>query len=297
VHLTPIEIGSRTFVGNGAILQSDTRLGDDSLVGVLSTPPTRPADGTSWLGLPALELPRIADRPDPARTTSPPRRLVLARGSIELVRILLPSTVSVLLGLLVVLTLASVGRAGGSILVMVITAPVLLLAASLAAALLTIAMKWLLIGRYGVGEYPLWSLFIWRDELINTCQEQLAGAWLLTPALGTPLMPIYLRAMGAEVGRDVWFETLAVTEFDLVHLGDGCVVNRGACVETHLFQDRLMRTGPAHMHSGSTLGPQSALLPDTSLGERCIVGARSFVMRSERLPANTRWHGAPVVGA
>jgi non-ribosomal peptide synthetase-like protein len=295
LQLAPIEIGNRTFLGNGAILQTDTRLGDDSLVGVLSTPPRRPADGTSWLGLPALELPRIPDRPDPARTTSPPARLMLARGAMELVRILLPSTVAAMLGLLILLALSSIGQASGSMLVMALAAPALLLAASIAAALVTIALKWILIGRYQVGEYPLWSLFIWRDELINTCQEQLAGAWLLTLALGTPLMPIYLRAMGAKIGRDVWFETLAVTEFDLVQIGDGCAVNRGACIETHLFHDRLMRTGLATMAPGSTLGPNSAVLPDTTMGHSCRVGARSFVMRGERLPANTRWHGAPVV--
>jgi len=108
-------------------------------------------------------------------------------------------------------------------------------------------------------------------------------------------MPIYLRAMGAKIGRDVWFETLAVTEFDLVQIGDGCAVNRGACIETHLFHDRLMRTGRATMAPGSTLGPNSAVLPDTTLGHSCRVGARSFVMRGERLPDHTRWHGAPVV--
>ena len=293
--LAPIELGSRTFVGNGAILQSDTRIGDDCLVGLLSSPPTRAASGTSWLGLPALELPRIPDRPDPARTTNPPRRLVLARGAMELVRILLPSTISVMLGLLAILALDSIGRSSGSVWVTAAAAPLVLLAASVGAAAVTVLLKWVLMGRYRVGEYPLWSLFVWRDELINTCQEQLSGAWLLGAALGTPLMTLYLRAMGAKVGKDVWFETLAVTEFDLVDLGDGCAVNRGACIETHLFHDRLMRTGPATLGPGSTLGPNSAVLPDTTLAARCSVGARSFVMRGERLPANTRWHGAPVV--
>lgn len=293
--LAPIEVGSRTFIGNGAILQSDTKLGDDSLVGLLSSPPTRSAHGTSWLGLPALELPRVPERTDPARTTTPPRRLVLARGAIDLVRILLPGTVSVILGLLVLVTLDSIGRFSGSVWVTAAAAPVVLLAASVGAVLVTIAVKWLLMGRYRVGQHPLWSLFVWRDEIVNTCQEQLAGGWLLNLALGTPLMPIYLRAMGAKVGKDVWFETLAVTEFDLVHLGDGCTVNRGACVETHLFHDRLMRIGPATLGQGSTLGPGSVVLPDTTLGPRCSVGARSFVMRGEQLPAHTRWHGAPVV--
>jgi carbonic anhydrase/acetyltransferase-like protein (isoleucine patch superfamily) len=48
---------------------------------------------------------------------------------------------------------------------------------------------------------------------------------------------------------------------------------------------------------GSTLGPISAMLPDTALGAGCSVGARSVVMRGEELPPGTRRHGAPVVAA
>ncbi len=136
---------------------------------------------------------------------------------------------------------------------------------------------------------------MWRDEIINSLQEELARTCLLGDCVGTPLMSIYLRAMGAKVGRDVWFETLAVTEFDVVELGDGCVVNRAACVETHLFHDRLLRIGPARLGAGSTLGPSSVVLPDTVLGAGARVGGRSVVLGGEELPPGTSWHGAPVV--
>jgi non-ribosomal peptide synthetase-like protein len=130
--------------------------------------------------------------------------------------------------------------------------------------------------------------------VVNTCGVQLAGSWLLASALGTPLLPAYIRAMGGKVGKGVWFETLNITEFDLVEVGDGCAVNRFACIETHLFHDRLLRMGPAVLGRDSTLGPNSAVLPDTVLGSGCTVGGRSVVLRGERLPANTAWHGAPV---
>jgi len=230
IEVTPIEVGSGTFLGNGAILRAGTRLGDNSLVGALSSPPVTSADGTSWLGLPPLELPRIPEQTDPSRTTTPPRRLVVARGAMELLRILLPTTLSVALGALVFVALDSIAAAGGMIW-FVAAAPFVILVASLCAVGATVAAKWLLIGRYRPGRHPLWSFFVWRDELVNTLQEQLAGAWLLSNSLGSPLVPAYLRAMGCKVGRNVWFETLAVTEFDLVSLGDGCAVNRGACVE------------------------------------------------------------------
>jgi non-ribosomal peptide synthetase-like protein len=158
----------------------------------------------------------------------------------------------------------------------------------------TIAVKWALIGRYRPGEHPLWSSFVWRDEIVNTCQEQLAGGWLLRTAIATPLLPVYLRMMGAKVGRQVWCETLNLTEFDVVDLGDGSVINRHAVVETHLFHDRLMRIGPGVIQPGATLGPATAMLPDTIIGAHCSVSGRSVVMRGEQLPAHTRWHGAPV---
>jgi non-ribosomal peptide synthetase-like protein len=161
--------------------------------------------------------------------------------------------------------------------------------------MLTVAAKWVIIGRYRRGEHPLWSFFVWRDEVMNSCQEQLAGAWLLQSALGTPVMSVYLRAMGAKVGRGVWCETLAITEFDQVTIGDGCVVNRGACIETHVFHDRVLSIGPARLEAMSTLGPSSVVLPDTKLGEGSSVGGRSVVLRGESLPPGTRWHGAPVV--
>lgn len=295
IHLEPIAVGSRTFIGNGAILTAGTRVGDDSLIGIESNAPRRSADGTSWFGAPPIELPRVPDRTDPARTTSPPPRLVIARGATEIVRILLPTSVGIVLGALVLLALEDIGASAG-LWAMVAAAPPLVAAAAVAAVLVTVAVKWLVIGRYRPGQHPLWSSFVWRDEIVNSCQEQLAGEWLLEKALGTPLVPAYLRAMGATVGRDVWCDTLAVTEFDVVAVGDGCAINRGACLETHLFHDRLLRIGPTELGPGSTLGPVSAVLPDTRLGAGCVVGGRSVVLRGEELPPGTRWHGAPVVG-
>lgn len=294
LHVAGIEVGERTFLGNSAILSGGSRIGDNGLIGVLTTPPRRTPDGTSWFGAPALELPRVPDQPDRSRTFDPSDRLVAGRSVMELIRSLLPATISVALAALVFSALEAIGARDG-ILAMAVAAPFVLVAAGLCAAAATVVLKWLLMGRYRPGEHPFWSFFVWRDEIINCLQEELARPWLLAGGIGTPVMNWYLRAMGAKVGRNVWFETLAVTEFDVVTLGDGCVVNRGACVETHLFHDRLMRIGPARLGPGSTLGPSSLVLPDTVLGAGARVGARSVVLRGEELLAGSSWHGSPVV--
>jgi non-ribosomal peptide synthetase-like protein len=91
LHAARIEVGTGTFLGNSAVVPGGCRLGHGCLVGVLTTAPSEAPDGTSWLGSPALELPRVPEAVDPARTIDPPWRLILARGALELIRILLRS--------------------------------------------------------------------------------------------------------------------------------------------------------------------------------------------------------------
>ncbi len=293
LQVEPVSVGRRTFLGPGAILRGGTELGDDSLVGVLTLAPRRPPAGSSWFGVPALELPRARDCASAERTTNPPARLVAARAAMDLLRLLGPNTISMLIGLAELLGLIWLIRHLGLGATLPL-APIVTLAAGVLATAITVALKWVVMGRYRPGTHPLWSFFVWRDELMNALQEQLAGEMLMEMALGTPLMSLYMRAMGSRVGRDVWIETLAVTEFDMVELHDGAVVNRDACLMTHLFHDRLLRIGPTRLGAGATLGPTAAVLPETAVGAGTVVGGHSVVLRGEELPAGTRWEGAPV---
>ncbi len=294
LHLEGIELAEGSFVGNSALLHGGTRLGEGGLVGVQSIPPRDCPAQTSWFGTPAIEFPRQPPSLDAARTVAPSPRLVAGRCLFDGIRILFPITVSFLLGVGMFEGLdAAVTHLGlGGLIALALPAT---LAAGLLAVAVTALVKWVLIGRYRAGEHPLWSFFVWRDEIVNSCQEVLAGGWLVEDFYGTRLMGPYLRLMGAKVGRDVWIESLNITEFEMVTIGDGAVVNRGGCPESHLFHDRVMRIGPITLGAGATLGPQAAVLPDSEVGERCVVGARAVVLRGERVPPHTRWHGAPVV--
>jgi non-ribosomal peptide synthetase-like protein len=292
--IEPIEIGERSFLGPGSILRGGTRLDDDSLLGVMTLSPKRPASGTSWLGVPALELPRVPDATDPSRTVDPPRRLKLARGVMDLLRLLVPNTIALVIEVLEIMALATLGAHFG-LGVTIAAAPFVLLAGGLVATAVTIAMKWALIGHYRRSEHPLWCSFVWRDEMMNAAQEQLADERLLRIAVGSPIMSMYLRAMGSKIGRGVWCETTAVTEHDMITLEDGTAVNRGGCLMTHLFHDRLLRIGPTRLDPGATLGPTAVVLPDTHIGTDTRVSGHSVVLRGEELPSGTRWHGTPVV--
>ena len=154
--------------------------------------------------------------------------------------------------------------------------------------------KRVFVGRIRAGEHPLWSSFIWRNEVADTFTEFLAAPWFSRAAAGTPALVWFLRAMGARIGHGAWVESYWLPEADLVELGDGATVNRGCVVQTHLFHDRVMSLDSVVLEDGATLGPHSVVLPAARLGRGTTVGAGSLVMRGEELPAGTWWLGNPV---
>ena len=156
------------------------------------------------------------------------------------------------------------------------------------------AAKWLLVGRLKVSDHPLWSSFVWRNELADTFVEVIAAPWFARAAIGTPVLNMWLRSMGATIGKGVWCETYWLPEADLIDLRDGATINRGCVVQTHLFHDRMLSMDRVTLRAGATLGPNSVILPAAVLGRHATVGPVSLVMRGEFVPDKTRWIGNPI---
>ena len=108
----------------------------------------------------------------------------------------------------------------------------------------------MLVGRLRAGDHPLWSSFVWRNELADTFVEVVAAPWFARPATGTPVLNVWLRSMGAKVGQGVWCETYWLPEADLVDLRDGVTVNQGCVVQTHLFHDRVLSMDTVTLRAG-----------------------------------------------
>ncbi|GGJ01938.1 Pls/PosA family non-ribosomal peptide synthetase [Streptomyces brasiliensis] len=287
VRIGRAEIGRRAFLGNSGMTAPGRSVPDGGLVGVLSATPKKAKKGTSYLGLPPVKLPRSASDGDQSRTYDPPARLLWARGLVEACRIV-PVFCSAALAVLTVAALCVLG----------VWAPVLsglvLLAAGVLAALVSIVAKWVLVGRHRGAEHPLWSGFVWRNELADTFVEVLAVPWLAGSVPGTPVLTAWLRGLGARIGRGVWVESYWLPETDLVTLEDAATVNRGCVLQTHLFHDRILRTDTVVLREGATLGPGGIVLPGSTVGARTTLGPASLVMAAESVPDDTRWLGNPI---
>ncbi|MEV6652044.1 Pls/PosA family non-ribosomal peptide synthetase [Streptomyces sp. NPDC051219] len=294
VRIGRSEIGRRAFLGNSGMTAPGRTVPEGGLVGVLSATPKKAKKGRSYLGLPPVRLPRSAADSDQSRTYDPPARLLWARGLVELCR-LAPVFCSAALAVSTVAALSALSTASGlGIWGAALLSGVTLFAAGVAACALAVVAKWLLVGRHRAGEHPLWSGFVWRNELADTFVEVLAVPWLAGSVPGTPLLTLWLRGLGARIGRGVWCESYWLPEMDLVTLGDAVSVNRGCVLQTHLFHDRILRTDTVVLREGATLGPGGIVLPGSTVGARSTLGPASLVMAGESVPADSRWLGNPI---
>jgi non-ribosomal peptide synthetase-like protein len=292
LRIANARIGKRAFLGNSGMTAPGRAVPKRGLVGVLSSTPKGAKAGSSYLGMPPIKLPRAVEDGDQSRTFDPPTKLVVARGLVEICRVV-PVMASVALAVLALFGIAGVASVVG-LGVAALLSGLVLAACGLVAATVALAAKWLLVGRFKAVEHPLWSSFVWRNELADTFVEVLAVPWLAGSVAGTPVMNVWLRALGARIGRGAWVETYWLPEADLVSVGVGATVNRGCVVQTHLFHDRIMRMDEVTLAAGATLGPHGIVLPGATIGAGTTVGPASLVMRGESVPANTRWLGNPI---
>lgn len=292
VHIAPAKIGKRAFLGNSGMTAAGRSVPKNSLVAVLSATPAKAKAGTSWLGSPPVRLRRVAQSSDASRTFEPPRKLKIARALWEVCRFV-PAMLTVAIAVSVLAVFSWLAGHTGYFVAALLSGVVVMLAGAVAAGSAVVA-KWLLVGRIRVGEHPLWSSFIWRNEVVDTFIELVAAPWFARAASGTPALVWWLRALGAKIGHGAWCESYWLPEADLVTLGESATVNRGCVVQTHLFHDRIMALDTVTLEDGATMGPHGVILPAARIARGGTVGPASLVMRGETVPAGSYWIGNPV---
>ncbi|MDN5805040.1 MAG: amino acid adenylation protein, partial [Microlunatus sp.] len=241
---------------------------------------------------PPVRLRRTSQVGDASRTYRPATRLKVARTLVELCR-LVPWLGGFALSAAVVLLWLWLWQHWGLWSVLVLPGVSLMVGGAIASGIAVLA-KWALVGRVRRGEHALWTSFVWRGELADAFVEMLAAPWLARASTGTPVVNLWLRAMGAKIGRGVWCETYWLPEPDLIELRPGSTVNKGCVVQTHLFHDRMLSLDTVRLRAGATIGPHSVILPAAELGRHSTVGPASLVMRGETVPDKTRWLGNPI---
>ncbi|HEX2842309.1 Pls/PosA family non-ribosomal peptide synthetase [Hyphomicrobium sp.] len=291
-----VRIGSKTFIGNSALVSGGHTIGDGVLIGVASTPPADTAnvpDNTRWLGAPGFSLPNTQKDLcfGENEIFTPTIWARMERAATDAVRILLPGLVGTACAIAFVSLLVAAFRTL-PILYVIAGIPFAAMAISLASVVITAILKKVLIGAHKTVVKPLWSRFVWHNELVNGVYESVAAS-AMAPLMGSPMVSPCLRMMGCKVGKWCFIETTLFSEFDLVKIGDRAALNLGATIQTHLFEDRVFKADHLNIGPGCSVGNMAVVLYGTEMAPGSVLGPLSVLMKGESLPPHTRWHGIP----
>jgi non-ribosomal peptide synthetase-like protein len=163
----------------------------------------------------------------------------------------------------------------------------------LAVCAVPIAAKWLLIGRWKPRNIRLWSLDYVRFWIVKTLIRTNPGVYLF---VGSPLYGLYLRALGAKIGRGVVILSRRIPVCtDLLTIDAGTVIRREAFFPCYRARAGRIEIGPVSVGRDVYVGEMSVLDIDTSLGDGAQLGHTSALMSGQAVPAGERWHGSPAL--
>ncbi|RFU73963.1 peroxisomal-coenzyme a synthetase [Trichoderma arundinaceum] len=132
-----------------------------------------------------------------------------------------------------------------------------------------IAAKWLIIGRYREGLYPMWGAYHTRwwmvQKIVSICGKGFFN-------INDSTKRLYFRLMGAKIGRNVKIAGTALGEWDLLDIRDGATLTRCTCrpfaVEgnTSMYLGRIVIGENASIGLSSIVAPGAVVPPNTCIG-------------------------------
>jgi non-ribosomal peptide synthetase-like protein len=262
------------------------------LIGVSTVANDAMGRGTSWFGHPPFELSRPPLAYVDRRLTHEPSLVrVVNRWFWELGRFLIP-----LAATLVFLTLAhlfiQVQPSGAAWTTAFIIVPLFVVTGAVLLATISLAVKWLLLGRVKPGQHALWSCWCSRWDFMYMVWARV-GQPVLARFEGTLVLAWYLRAMGMRIGKRVVLGPgfSQVVDPDMIRIDDDATVH--ALFQAHTFEDRMLKIDRVRIRKRATVGCGAVLFYGVDVGEDASVAAQSVIMKHERLAPGRRYEGCP----
>lgn len=152
-----------------------------------------------------------------------------------------------------------------------------------------IAVKWIMIGRYRPGSYPLWGTFYFRWWFATTIEAAVPVGYLT----GTPLLSIYLRLMGAKIGPNVHLDSDTFAIYDLLTIGEDSSINADSNLLGYTVESGQLKIGCITIGKRCFVGARSAMRENTVMEDDSALEDLSLLPRGSVIPRGETWLGSP----
>jgi non-ribosomal peptide synthetase-like protein len=292
-RLSRASIGSNSFFGNEIVYPSQSRAGDNCLLGTKVMVPMdgKVRENVGLLGSPPFEIPRTVARDsrfDHLKSGDELRHRLAAKNRHNLVTIglfLLTRWVYVFAAVLIGFCAVALY-------------PLIGLSAVALGVVLTMLFRLafgVLVERASTGFRPLprkycsiYEIDFWRTERFFKLEAEISPIFN-----GTPFKGMIFRMLGVRVGRRFFDDGAQIAEKNLVTIGDDVSVNFGAWIQCHSQEDFVFKSDSITIGSGCTIGVNSMILYSVTMGDGAVLAPDSFLMKGEEMPPHAQWGGNP----
>ena len=157
-------------------------------------------------------------------------------------------------------------------------------------SLTPVLVKWILVGRWKPGLIPIWSMSYLRFWAVKT----LTRANPLVLFAGSPIYVLYLRLLGAKIGKGVviFSRTVPVCT-DLLTIGDNTVIHKNSFFLCYRARPGVLEKGPVTLGSNVLVSEKTTFDIGTSMGNNTQLGHASALLTPQAVPDGQSWHGSP----
>lgn len=154
---------------------------------------------------------------------------------------------------------------------------------------LGIAIKWIVIGRYKEGKYPLWGSYYFRWWFVTTFQKIVPTQFLN----GTPLYPIYLRLLGVTIEDDAQLSSLTIGAVDLVTIKKDVSISSNVVLDNATVQNGYLILSKITIGHHAYIGSSSILEGNSAIEDWGELQDLSLLENGKTIGYAEIWKGSP----
>ena len=160
---------------------------------------------------------------------------------------------------------------------------------NIATVAIVIGAKWLVIGKTKPGRYPLWGVYYFRWWLVKRFLGLVHIKWFQ----GSPIMRLYLSALGAKIGKDALIGEIEPGAADLISIGAGTSIGSNANFANARVEGNELVIGTIEIGANAYIGSSCVIEENVIVGEGAELGDLTAIGAGGRAGAWEVWDGSP----
>lgn len=153
----------------------------------------------------------------------------------------------------------------------------------------SIASKWLIIGKMKEGDYPLWGTYYFRWWLVKAMQRLTLMQYLN----GTPLYNTYLRRLGMKVAPDAQLSAISFGAEDLITIEEDASLSSQVVLNNAWVEDGLLKLRRIHLGKHAYIGSSAVVAGGTYVSDWGELQDLSHLPAGKTIGVGEVWKGSP----